>query len=81
MPTIPVCSLSLTRPRFFLMFGKQVRLSVEIMYGLAAQEEEEINHFAERVREELRRAHDVVRNRMSARLLREKELYDHKLTL
>ena len=63
------------------MFGKQVRLSVEIMYGLAAQEEEEINHFAERVREELRRAHDVVRNRMSARLLREKELYDHKLTL
>jgi len=48
------------------------------MYGPPVQEEE-INHFAGRVREELRRAYDVVRNRMSARLLREKELYDHKV--
>ena len=64
---------------FYLMFGRQARLPVDIMYGLPKQEETNCSSYAARVRDALYKAYDRVRSRMSGQLQRQKELYDKKI--
>ena len=64
---------------FFLMFGRQARLPIDVMYGLPVEEESSVSQYAAKVQEELRNAFEVVQKRMPGKLKREKELYDRKI--
>ena len=60
------------------MFRREAQVPVDIMYGSSVQEEK-INQYIGRVHEELQSSYNAVQNRMSGRLLWEKELYDKEV--
>ena len=63
---------------FFLMFGRQARLPLDIMYG-PPEPVFDCNKYAAKMRTELQVAYDRVHKNMPEQLRREKELYDKKI--
>ena len=64
---------------FFLMFGRQVTLPVDLMYGISHEEEVLLLEYVERLKERLRGAYALVRERCGTEHRRQKAIYDEKV--
>ena len=64
---------------FFLLFGHQARLPVDLAYGTAPMEEMTTQEYVRNLRQTLEEAYSTVRNRTGAALERQKELYNRKV--
>ena len=64
---------------FFLMFGRQVRMPIDLMYGTPSPAPVSVAEYASNLRQALESAYANVRERMDRKLDREKELYDRKV--
>ena len=63
---------------FFLMFGRQARLPVDVAFGLPPNSEASHNTFAASLRTTLQEAFESVRTDLGHHLKRQKEIYDVK---
>ncbi len=63
---------------FYLMFGRQVRMPVDIMYGTPTPQATTVSQYVAELRSHLEIAYQHVRERMGRKLQRQKELYDRK---
>ena len=63
---------------FFLMFGRQVRMPIDIMYGNPTPQPSTVPQYVADLRAQLETAYQHVRERMGRKLERQKELYDRK---
>ena len=63
---------------FFLMFGRQVRMPVDIMYGTPTPQLSPITAYATQLKKSLENAYQHVREKMGYCLDRQKELYNCK---
>ena len=63
---------------FFLMFGRQVRMPIDVMYGRPCEHLTPQHHVAQ-LRRRLEKAFSSVRERMGHQLDRQKELYNKKV--
>ena len=52
---------------FFLLFGRQARLPVDLAYGTAPMEEMTTQEYVRNLRQTLEKAYSTVRNHMSAK--------------
>jgi len=64
---------------FFLMFGRQVKLPVDLMYGTGEVAEVPVPAYVQRLKEALREAYALVRDRCDTEHRRQKALYDEKV--
>ena len=64
---------------FFLMYGRQARLPVDIMYGSPEPDVTTSTDYAKEVKRTLQNSYEIVRTKMQAELRREKEFYDEKV--
>ena len=66
---------------FYLMFGRQPRMPIDIMYGdpPSTEEPETTQAFAQKLKFRLQHAYGRVRSEMGSRLDRQKELYDRRV--
>ena len=63
---------------FFLMFGRQARLPVDVAFGLPPNSVDSQNEYAASLRNTLQEAYDCVRKDLNHHLRRQKEIYDRK---
>ena len=63
---------------FLLMFGRQARMPVEVMYGTPSGEDTSPSDYATTLRKQLETAYRRVREQMGQKLNRQKEFYDEK---
>ena len=63
---------------FYLMFGRQVRMPVDVMYGNPNSHTTTLPQYVAGLRSSLNAAYDQVRNTMMTRLSRQKDLYDRR---
>ena len=61
---------------FFLMFGRQARLPVHLMYGTADQEDQPVDEYVRQLKETLVEAYDRVREETQTS---QKQFYDRKV--
>ena len=64
---------------FYLMFGRQVRMPVDLMYGSPNPPITTVPQYVADLRSSLRVAYNQVRDSMARKLSRQKELYDRKV--
>ena len=64
---------------FFLMFGRQVRMPIDIMYGNPTPQPSTVPQYVTDLRTRLEAAYRQVRERMSHKLERQKDLYDKRV--
>ena len=64
---------------FFLMFGRQVRIRVDVMYGTPTPQGSTVPQYVADLRSSLSAAYEHVRERMGCKLDHQKELYDRKV--
>eukprot|EP00731_Ephydatia_muelleri_P005415 Em0002g1591a len=64
---------------FFLMFGRQVKLPIDLMYGTNRTEPDTAAGFAQKLKEGLQEAYKLVREKCQAEHKRQKALYDEKV--
>jgi hypothetical protein len=64
---------------FFLMFGREACLPVDLMYGPSPSQPHPSSHYAADVQSQLNTAYQNVRNNMEAAHKRQKELYDRRV--
>ena len=64
---------------FFLMFGRQVRMPVDIMYGTPGVSSAPVPKYVAELRDSLTSAYQQVRTTTAAKLKRQKEFYDRKV--
>ena len=64
---------------FYLMFGRQARLPIDLAFGTAPQEAVSHDQYASDLRQSLEEAYQVVRTRLGTHLERQKEIYDRKV--
>lgn len=63
---------------FFLMFGRKVRMPVDIMYGSSTPQKLTVPQYVADLRASLSAAYEGVRKEMGCKLERQKELYNKK---
>ena len=63
---------------FFLMFGRQARLPLDLMYGTGQQEEAPITEYVRNLKQSLEEAYALVRIKLSVQHERRKAIYDQK---
>ena len=61
---------------FYLMYGRQIRMPVDLMYGTPSPQATTTTEYASRMKKDLEVAYQNVRENMGQRLDRQKELYD-----
>eukprot|EP00731_Ephydatia_muelleri_P017953 Em0010g1051a len=64
---------------FFLMFGRQAKLQIDLMYGTNQMEPNTTSEYARCLKDALQEAYALVRERCQAEHKRQKELYDQKV--
>lgn len=64
---------------FYLMFGRQARLPVDVAFGTAPQQVVSHDQYAANLRQTLEEAYQTVRTNLGAHLQRQKEIYDRKV--
>jgi hypothetical protein len=64
---------------FFLMFGRQVRMPVDIIYGSPNVQTSTVPRYVADLRSNLNAAYECVRKQMGYKLDRQKEIYDKKV--
>ena len=64
---------------FFLMFGRQVRLPVDLMYGTSSPDSQSIPEYVKSLQHTLQEAHQLVREKCQAEHSRQKMLYDRRV--
>ena len=64
---------------FFLMFGRQVRMPVDLMYGTPTASPVAVPEYVSNLRTSLTSAYERVRATMGTKLDRQKEFYDEKV--
>ena len=64
---------------FFLMFGRQVKMPIDIMYGIPIPEESTASEYATSLKRSLEAAYKHVRDQMGHKQDRQKELYDRRV--
>ena len=64
---------------FFLMFGREACLPVDLMYGPSPSQPHPSSHYAADVQSQLNTAYQNVRNNVEAAHKRQKELYDRRV--
>ena len=64
---------------FFLMFGRQVKLPVDLIYGSSKIEEVPVQEYVQRLKEDLQRSYQLVRDRCVTEHKRQKAIYDEKV--
>ena len=64
---------------FFLMFGRQAKLPIDLMYGTNQMEPNTTSEYARCLKDTLQEAYALVRERCQAEHKRQKELYDQKV--
>ena len=63
---------------FFLMFGRQVRMPIDVMYGIPTTQISTAPQYVADLHSSLNAAYEHVRERMGCKLERQKELYNKK---
>ena len=64
---------------FYLMFGRQARLPVDLMFGLSNTQDKVATDYAQHLQSSLHDAYQNVRDTMGVCQQRQKELYDRKV--
>ena len=64
---------------FYLMFGRQARMPIDVVYGPAPLQPSTTCEYAARLRTSLETAYQRVREQMDLRLDRQKEIYDRRV--
>ena len=64
---------------FYLMFGRQAKLPVELLYGTPERDEVPQSQYATDLKASLEEAYQQVREKSARKLERQKELYDQKV--
>ena len=64
---------------FYLMFGRQARLPVDVMYRPIEQPLQSYGEYAKLLQHRLQRAFDLVKQHVTTEYLRQKEFYDQKI--
>ena len=64
---------------FYLMYGRQVRMPIDIMFGTPTPDTASPSEYADDLRKRLEKAYQQVREQMGHQLDRQKELYDRKV--
>ena len=64
---------------FYLMFGRQARMPIGIMYGTPGPEPVTVSEYVARLCQNLESAYDYVRDRMGHVLAWQKDIYDKKV--
>ena len=64
---------------FYLMFGHQARLPVDVMYRPIEQPLQSYGEYAKLLQHRLQRAFDLVKQHITKEHLRQKEFYDQKI--
>ena len=63
---------------FYLMYGRQARMPIDVMYGTPSAQPEELSEYAANLRQSLENAYRRVRDHMAQRLDRQTELYNRR---
>ena len=63
---------------FYLMFGRQAKLPIDVIYSIPSLASDSIGQYAAGLKKSLQEAYRNVRARMDAVTKREKERYDQK---
>ena len=64
---------------FFLMFGRQARIPVDVMYGSPNSSQHTVNEYAATLRKQMDKAFALARKYSLTNHLRQKEIYDKKI--
>ena len=64
---------------FYLMFRRQARMPIDIMYGSPGPEPVTVSEYAYGLRNNLESAYECVRDKMGRALDRQKDIYDRKV--
>lgn len=64
---------------FYLMFGRQVRMPLDIVYGTATTETTSPSEYAQALRKRLEEAYNMVRDKTGQQQERQKEYYNRKV--
>jgi len=64
---------------FYMMFGRQARIPLDIMFDTPVAETQNPNQYVWKLRKSLQSAHDLARNNLKKAACRQKELYDYKV--
>ncbi|KAK3700061.1 hypothetical protein QZH41_004357 [Actinostola sp. cb2023] len=65
---------------FYMMFGRNTQLPIDIMYGRAPEEPQETVEYTRHLRDSLEAAHDMARTHLQAAQRRQKDYYDRRVT-
>ena len=64
---------------FYLMYGREPRLPIDIVYGTQSQSSTSVDHFVQKSHTLMEQAYNRVREHLSTRHQRQKDIYDKRI--